>query len=221
MTKLLLGGGSVHWSGWWNSYISLESSGRLIWQLVQWQSSGPPSNRTNDPSLRLESNISFLREGSMTSCIIKSPTRPCRVGKTGLWWWSLHLTFWFIKLQPKSFPTHLTTATGLTHTLLLKPFDHLLLQRPLPSPISFYYFIFCSLLPPLLFFPICSSGDDGTINKCWEWRNCLMECCLLNTADISRQRCQRRECKTFQLRGFFSYWICVILCTLCYFTHSV
>ena len=26
-----------------------------------------------------------------------------------------------------------------------------------------------------------------------------------NTAHISRQRCQRRECKIFQLRGMFSY----------------
>ena len=41
------------------------------------------------------------------------------------------------------------------------------------------------------------------------------------TAHISRPRCPRRQCKIFQLRGIFSYWICVILCTLCYFTHSV
>ena len=42
-----------------------------------------------------------------------------------------------------------------------------------------------------------------------------------STAHISRPRCPRRQCKIFQLRGIFSYWICVILCTLCYFTHSV
>ena len=40
------------------------------------------------------------------------------------------------------------------------------------------------------------------------------------TTDISRPRCPRRQCKIFQLRGFFSNW-CVILCILCYFTHSV
>ena len=44
---------------------------------------------------------------------------------------------------------------------------------------------------------------------------------VLVTADISRPNCPRRQCKIFQLRGIFSNWICVILCTLCYFTHSV
>ena len=42
-----------------------------------------------------------------------------------------------------------------------------------------------------------------------------------STADISRPRCPRRQCKFFQLRGIFSNWIYVILCTLCYFTHTV
>ena len=41
------------------------------------------------------------------------------------------------------------------------------------------------------------------------------------TADISRPGCPRRQCKIFQLRRFFFNSICVILCKLCYFTHSV
>ena len=64
------------------------------------------------------------------------------------------------------------------------------------------------------------------------WHKNILLCQF--TADISRQRCQRRECKSFQLRGIFSYWIfviflhivlfhtqCVILHTLCNFTHTV
>ena len=33
----------------------------------------------------------------------------------------------------------------------------------------------------------------------------ILEAGQVNTAHISRQICQRRECKIFQLRGIFSY----------------
>ena len=60
-------------------------------------------------------------------------------------------------------------------------------------------------------------GSGVTSNEIWNHEILWFWC----TAHISRPPWPRHECKIFQMRGIFSDWICVILCTLFFHTQCV
>ena len=136
-------------------------------QLPQWQLTDSFFNRTNDPSLRLESNtilpLFTNRRGhwlfALSSMMILEEMKTLQ----GLWWLTL-CQICTTNLNPSSFP-------GLPNwTIWLQwPIYSLLILDPL-------------LLPPTSSnspFSICSSSSspdpDRAINKAWECRNSVIE----------------------------------------------